>query len=96
MTTVESAGWTCKDPRIGIILDIVAKESGIDRARLAPDVSIASLDIASLDMVQAIFAIESRFNVEIPVIAERSGGEFATVGELVDHVLATIGREPAI
>ncbi len=96
MTTGDIAGWASDDPRIGIILDIVAKESGIDRSRLAPDVSIAALDIASLDMVQAIFAIESRFDVEVPVIAERDGGEFATVGDLVNHVLATIDREPAI
>ena len=90
------AGWASDDPRVVDILDIVAKETGVERVRLAPSVTIAALDIASLDMVQAIFALESRFHVEIPVISERSGAEFETVGELVYHVLATIDREPAI
>ena len=96
MTTVQTAAWASDDPRVSDILDILAKESGVLRSRLEPNVSIAALDIASLDMVQAIFAIETRFGVEIPVVAEQSGAEFATVGELVHHVLATIERAPPV
>ncbi len=85
------------DPRIAEILEIVSKETSIEQDRLTPDASIAALDIASLDMVQAIFAIESHFNVEIPVAADQDGGEFTTVGDLVQHVLAAIGgRERAV
>lgn len=80
------------DPRRDEILDIVAKETGIDRARLLPEASIEELGIPSLDMVQAIFELESRFDVEIPVVSERAGAEFSTVGDLVDHVLATLDR----
>ena len=90
MTPDAPAAWPSGDPRIGEILDIVAKETGVERDRLTPDAPIAALDIASLDMVQAIFAIESQFNVEIPVSADQGSGEFATVGDLVKHVLATI------
>ena len=90
MTSDAPAGWPTDDPRIGEILDIVAKETSIERDRLTPGASIAELDIASLDMVQAIFAIESHFNVEIPVSADQDGGEFTTVGDLVKHVLASI------
>lgn len=96
MTAGLARGWTADDPRVAGILDIVAKETGVDRALLLPETTIAALDIASLDMVQAIFVIESRFGVEIPVISDRSGTEFETVGELVQHVVATIDREPAI
>ena len=78
------------DPRSAEILDIIAKETGVDRARLSPDAVISDLDIASLDLVQAIFALESRYGVEIPVVSERAGAEFATVGDLVHHVLRTI------
>ena len=83
------------DPRRDEILDIVAKETGIDRARLLPEASIEELGIPSLDMVQTIFELESRFDVEIPVVSERAGAEFSTVGDLVDHVLATLDRAPA-
>ncbi len=75
------------DPRGAEILAILAKETGIPVADLRPDASIEALGIASLDLVQAIFEIESRWNVEVPVVAERSGQEFTTVGELVAHVL---------
>ena len=80
------------DPRANEILDIVAKETAVDRARLVPDAQISDLGIPSLDLVQAIFAIEERFEVDIPVMAERSGNEFQTVGDLVSHVLATLNN----
>jgi acyl carrier protein len=78
--------------RTALILAIVAKETGVDRARLQPEARLADLEIPSLDMVQTIFEIESRFDIEIPVISDHSGAEFETVGELVRHVLATIDR----
>ncbi len=81
-----------RDPRTPEILDIVAKETGVPRDKLAPDASIEALGIASLDMVQTMFAIETRYDVEIPVVSERTGSEFTTVGALVCHVLRTLDR----
>ncbi len=79
------------DPRVPEILGIIARETEIPRDRLTPDATIEALGIASLDMVQAIFAVESHFNIEIPVVADRSGAaEFVTVGDLLAHILATI------
>ncbi len=85
------------DPRAGKIageiLDIIAQETGIERALLLPEASIEALGIPSLDMTQAVFALETHFDIEIPVIADRpGGGEFATIGDLVAHVLASIDR----
>ena len=78
------------------ILQILAKETGIDRSRLQPAARLADLEIASLDLVQTIFELETRFKIEIPVIAERSGAEFETVGDMLGHVQAAIhaGRSP--
>ncbi len=82
------------DPRSDEILDIVAKETGVERARLTPDASLSDLEIPSLDLVQTIFAIEERYKVDIPVVSERTGSEFQTVGDLVRHVLATLEAAP--
>lgn len=82
------------DPRGAEILDIIAKETGVERSRLSQDAAISDLDIASLDLVQAIFAIEERYKVDIPVVSERAGAEFQTVGDLVQHVLATLEAAP--
>ena len=81
------------DPRAGEILDIVAAETGVPKEKLTPGASIEALGIPSLDLVQTVFALETRFDIEIPVVADRSGaGEFETVGALVSHVIATIDR----
>ena len=74
------------------ILQILAKETGMDRDRLQRSARLSDLEIPSLDLVQTIFELETRFNIEIPVIAERSGAEFETVGDLIDHVQAAIDR----
>jgi acyl carrier protein len=84
------SNWPADDPRLAEVLDIVAQETGVDRERLMPDATLAVLDIASLDMVQAIFAIETRFGVEVPVVSNAGDAEFATVGDLVSHVMAAI------
>ena len=84
-----------EDPRADEILDIVATETAVDRSRLLPDALLSDLNIPSIDLVQAIFAIEERFKVDVPVISERTGAEFQTVGDLVSHVLATLGPVPA-
>lgn len=84
------------DPRCGEILDIVAKETGVPRDRLTTDADIAELGIASLDLAETMFAIESKYDVEIPVVSERTGAEFTTVGQLLTHVLRTIdSHKPA-
>lgn len=79
-------------PHEAEILDILAAETGADRAKLVPGATIDDLGIASIDLIQAIFALETRFGIDIPVVAERSGEEFATVGALVNYVLPIIAE----
>lgn len=88
--------WT--DPRAHEILGIIAAETQMDVALLQPDATIEGLGIPSLDLTQAVFELETRFDIEIPVVADRppgAGAEFATIGDLVGHVIATIDRTRA-
>jgi acyl carrier protein len=89
---VTSAPDPAHDPRTSDILDIVAKETQLDRSLLTLDATIEGLGIPSLDMVQTIFEIEARYDVEIPVASDRSGAEFLTIGDLVGHVLLAIDK----
>jgi acyl carrier protein len=82
--------------RTALILDIVAKETGVSRDRLALDQSLAALEVPSLDMVQTVFELESRFGIEIPVISSAGNTEFETVGDLVAQVLAAIGAQDPV
>ncbi|MFI4969188.1 MAG: acyl carrier protein [Lysobacterales bacterium] len=48
------------------VFDIIAKESGIDRARITPQATLKDLEIQSLDAVQIIFEIEDHFKITMP------------------------------
>jgi acyl carrier protein len=83
------------DPRVAEILAIVAKEASVDVSVLRLDATIEEAGLASLDIVQAIFELETRYDVEIPVVADRAGAEFVTIGDLVGHVLRTLDKAAA-
>ena len=81
------------DPRCAAILDIIATETGVARAALVAGATLDALGIPSLDLIHTLFAIETHFDIEIPMAAAQAGPEFTTVGDLVGHVLATLDRD---
>jgi acyl carrier protein len=80
------------DPRIARILDIFAKETQTDRTSLRPEATLADLGVESIDLTMAVFEIESTFGIDIPVVPDRAGAEFSTVGDLVTHVLSVLDK----
>lgn len=65
------------------IIDIVSTEGGIDPEKLSPDVTLADLDISSLDLASIVFEVEDRCHVEI------EPGDIppdTTLRALLDHV----------
>ncbi len=76
------------------IVAILSKETGIEPERLTEEATIQDLGIQSIDLVQAIFAIETRFDIEIPVGLEQDGGS-VTVGDFIRHIQTRIGAEDA-
>jgi acyl carrier protein len=83
------------DPRTQEVLDILSAETRVPLDRLGENAPLDTLGIASLDLVQAIFALETHFNIELPVAENRAGTEFVTVGDLVKHVLTTVDAQAA-
>lgn len=75
------------DPRVDTILDIVARETKIDRNRLQLDARTDDLGIGSLDLTLVVFEIESHFGIELPLAPEPPADKSMTVGTLVDQVL---------
>lgn len=47
------------------ILDLISEEVPIDRAKLDPSATLESLDIASLDMISVMFALEDRYQIVV-------------------------------
>ena len=68
------------------ILDIIAQKALIDRSKLMPEITLADLNVSSLDMVEVIFALEDKFGVQLPFNANTSAGDIKTVGDVVAMV----------
>jgi acyl carrier protein len=92
MATGRGRPWkecSMQDPRADTILDLIAENASIDRTRLQPDTTLDELGITSLTLIEAVFEIETRYDVEISVDGILLSPE-VTVGQLLERVLATI------
>ncbi len=66
------------------VLDVIAEEALVDRAKLAPEATLESLGIASLDVISIVFALEEKFGV----VLEQSDFEgVESLGQMVDVIL---------
>ena len=77
------------------VLDIIAEQSTVDRSQLTRDARLEDIDIASLDVVEIVFALEEKFDVHIPYNANEQALQFATVGDVIDAVSKLIAEEGA-
>lgn len=71
------------------VLDIVAKQAKVERSTLSRRTSLAELNIQSLDLVEIIFALEDKFDIEVPYNANDPGSvgiAFETVGDVIDAI----------
>lgn len=66
------------------ICDIIAKEARIDRALVTDGATMDDLKIASVDLVQIVFALEEGFDITIPEEAIKM--DVKNVGEVVAAV----------
>jgi len=66
------------------VLDIIAEEALIDRAKLTPEATLESLGIASLDIISIVFALEEKFGLTLEQ-SDLEGVE--SLGQLVDLIL---------
>ena len=74
------------------VLTIISEEVPIDRALLDPSATLESLNIASLDMISVMFALEDKFGV---VIEQDDVKEAKTLQDFVAAVLAKANSEPS-
>ena len=67
------------------ILDIIADEALVDRAKLTPEATLESLGIASLDIISIVFALEEKFGL---VLEQTDLEGVQSLGQLVELILA--------
>ncbi len=74
------------------ILDIIAEEVPIDRAELKPEATLEALNIASLDMISVMFALEDKFGV---IIEQNDVAETKTLADFIAVVQAKADPQAA-
>ena len=74
------------------ILDVISEEVPIDRAQLLPEATLESLNIASLDMISVMFALEDKFGV---IIEQNDVAETKTLADFIAVVQAKADPQAA-
>lgn len=80
------------------VMDIIATKGMVARDTLAMDKKLTDLNISSLDVVEIVFALEDKFDIQIPFNANQSADqklEFSTVGEVVAAVEKLLKQKAA-
>jgi len=78
------------------VIEIIAKQVNRDPASVKRDDRLTDLDIQSLDVAEIVFAIEEKFDIEVPYNANdtnAAGISFDTVGDVVDGIAKLVARK---
>jgi len=78
------------------VIEVIAKQAKVDPAKVERDTELVDLNLESLDSIELIFALEERFNIEIPFNANQTnpaGISFATAGNVIDAVSKLIDEQ---
>jgi len=82
---------TDKDAIVEQILDVIAKEGMVDRARITLDSTLEDLQLKSMDIVVILTGLEEKFSVYIPIDGPLA--EAKNVREFVDHVMEQLDQQ---
>jgi acyl carrier protein len=82
------------------VMDIIATKGMVARDTLTPEKKLSDLNISSLDVVEIVFALEDKFDIQIPFNANASAGadqkvEFGSVGEVIAAVEKLVRQKAA-
>ena len=72
---------------------IIAEQALLEPSDIAPDQSLEDLGIDSMGLVEAIFAIEEEFDIEVPFNAnepDKSDFDISTVAAVTDAVVRLV------
>ena len=76
------------------VFEEIAKELKIQSSDLRSETKLSDLEASSLSVMEIVFAIEERFNVELPFSANDLAA-LETLGQIVDAVQSTLEPRPA-
>lgn len=74
------------------LIDLIAEEALIDRAKLVREATLADVGLDSVDLVSIIFAVEEKYGVEI---SEDAFTDTGNLGGVLDTLKAIVNKRPA-
>ncbi len=74
------------------LIEVIAAEAQVDRAKLEPDATLEEIGLDSVDLVSVIFAVEDKYGVSI---GESDLERSATLGEMVQVIQKKIDEKAA-
>jgi acyl carrier protein len=78
------------------VIEVIAKQAKVEPAKVTRDTELADLNLESLDSIELVFALEEKFNIEIPFNANESnsaGITFTTAGNVIDAVAKLVDEQ---
>ena len=75
------------------VLALIQKKLPAEKPALSMGDRLKDLGIDSLSVVELIFELEEKFNIQIPYNANDSSPEFETVGEVVDAIKNVVSKK---
>jgi acyl carrier protein len=75
------------------IREIVARITHVDKSVITRESTFKEIKADSLDIVQALVAVEEAFGIEIP---DEEAQKFQNFGDFVSYVESRVGREEKV
>ena len=75
------------------IIALIQKRMPEGKKALDPADKLKDLGIDSLSVVELIFDLEEKFNIQIPYNANDTQPEFETVGEVIDAIRTVVAKQ---
>ncbi|HUO98659.1 MAG TPA: phosphopantetheine-binding protein [Rhizomicrobium sp.] len=78
------------------IVEIVSKQAKVEADAVKSETRLADLDLQSIDIVELVFAIEEKFDIEVPYAPSdqnAAGISFKTVGDIINAVNDLVAKQ---
>lgn len=77
------------------VIAVIAKQAKTEPSRIVRDTLLQDLELNSFDQIELIFALEERFNIEIPFNANESaaGASFSNAGDVIDAIARLVAEQ---
>lgn len=80
------------------VIEIIAKQAKVAPETLSRETVLGDLGIESFDTIEIVFALEEKFDIEVPFNAnteDKANAAFHTVGDVVDGIQKIVDARDA-